>query len=105
MQEERARGRTRASKEQVGRVVFSLRLIAERIAVERAVWRYDSPVVVSMRWCVSFVRMTHGFHEATLITGSQAYTLIADGVNHTSGCEVARPSPILVPHLRSPYSG
>ena len=38
MQEERARGRARASKEQVGRVVFSLRLMEERIALGR---RYE----------------------------------------------------------------
>jgi len=63
-----------------------------------------SPVTVSMRWCVSCVRMTHGFHEAALITDSQAYTIIAAGVDHASGCEVARSSPTLVPHLRSPYT-
>jgi len=64
-----------------------------------------TPVVVSMRRCVGCVRMTHGFHEATLITGLQAYTLIADSVDHASGCEVARPSPTLAPHLGSPSSG
>ena len=62
-----------------------------------------SPVVVSMRWCVTCVRMTHGFHEAALITDSQAYTLSADGVDHASGCEVARPSSTLAAHLRSPH--
>jgi len=60
-----------------------------------------SPVVVSMRWCVSCVRMTHGFHEVALITDLQAYTLTADGVHHASGYKVARPSPTFAPHLRS----
>jgi len=74
----------------------------ERIAVGR---RYDSPVVVSMQRCVSCVRMTHGFHEEVLITDAQAYTLIAAGFDHASGCGVARPSPTLAAHLRSPYTG
>ena len=106
MQEERARGRARASKEQVGRVVFLLRLMEETIAVGGVAWKYDSPVMVLMpRGCVSCVRMTHGFHEAALIIDSQAYTLIAAGVDHTSSCEVACPSPTLTAYLSSPYIG
>ena len=82
-------------------MVLSLRLMEERIALGR---RYE-PCGGFIAVVRELYRMTHGFHEAALITDSQAYTLIACGVDHASGCEVTRPSPTLPAHLTSPDTG